>query len=84
MHFLQLDSTLQSEDLHHTRGVARSDFRPLPKILDCSHPLVSGQCLSPNDAGHALTPATHRRLGRPLPCQLANRTQSRPQAESHL
>ena len=45
---------------------------------------MSGQCLSPNDAGHALTPATHRRLGEPLPHQLTNRTQSRPQAESHL
>jgi hypothetical protein len=45
---------------------------------------VSGQCLSPNDAGHALTPATHRCLGRPLPHQQANRMQAPPQVESHL
>ena len=45
---------------------------------------MSGQCLSPNDAGHALTPATHRCLGRPLPHQQANRMQAPPQVESHL
>jgi hypothetical protein len=38
MHFIPSDSGLQSEDLHPARGVARSDLRPLPKILDCSHP----------------------------------------------
>ena len=36
--FLPLDSALQPEGLHRTRGVARSGLRPLPKILDCSHP----------------------------------------------
>ena len=45
---------------------------------------MSGQCLSPSERGHALTPRTHQRLGEPLPRQLANRTQSPPQAESHL
>ncbi len=30
--FLQTDSGLQPEGLHPARGVARSDFRPLPKI----------------------------------------------------
>jgi hypothetical protein len=45
---------------------------------------MSGQCLSPNDAGHALTPATHRCLGEPLPHQQANRMQAPPQTESHL
>ena len=40
--------------------------------------------LSPSEAGHALTPATHHCLGRPLPCQLANRTWAHPQTESHL
>ena len=36
--FLPLDSALQPEGLHRARGVARSGLRPLPKILDCSHP----------------------------------------------
>src|SRR6476660_5616051 len=36
--FLPHDSALQPEGLHRTRGVARSGFRPLPKILDCSLP----------------------------------------------
>ena len=26
------------EGLHPSRGVAPSDFRPLRKVLDCSHP----------------------------------------------
>ena len=30
--------SLHSEELHPPRGVAPSDFRPLRKILDCSHP----------------------------------------------
>ncbi len=29
---------LQPEGLHPARGIARSRFRALPKILDCSHP----------------------------------------------
>jgi hypothetical protein len=29
---------LQPEGLRRARGVARSGLRPLPKILDCSHP----------------------------------------------
>ncbi len=74
MNFIPSDSGLQPEGLHPARGVARSDFRPLPKILDCSHPYVSGQYLSPSGGGHALTPPRHRRLGEPLPHQLANTT----------
>src|SRR6202049_2007511 len=35
---IPLDSALQPEGLHRTRGVARSGLRPLPKILDCTHP----------------------------------------------
>ena len=34
--------------------------------------------LSPNVAVHPLRPATDRRLGRPLPCQLANQTRVHP------
>ena len=45
---------------------------------------MSGQCLSPSETGHALTPATHLSLGEPLPHQQANRTQAPLQAESHL
>ena len=74
LHFLPSDSGLQPEGLHPARGVAWSGFRPLPKILDCSHPQVSGQCLSPSGGGHALTPPTRRSLGKPLPYQQADRT----------
>ena len=45
---------------------------------------MSGQYLSPSGGGHALTPPTHRRLGEPLPHQLANTKQAAPQVESHL
>ncbi len=38
MHLLPTDSDLQPEGLHLARGVAPSGFRPLRKILDCSHP----------------------------------------------
>ena len=44
---------------------------------------MSGQCLSPSEPGHALTPGNHRSLGGPLPHQQANSTQSNLQAESH-
>ena len=83
-HFIPSDSGLQPKGLHPTRGVARSGFRPLPKILDCSHPKVSGQNLRPSRGGRALTPPRHRRLGEPLPHRLANTTQAAPRAESHL
>ncbi len=36
--FFSLKSGLQSENRHPTRGVARSDFRLLPKPLDCCPP----------------------------------------------
>ena len=41
---------------------------------------MSGQCLSPSETGHALTPANHLSLGRPLPHQLANSKQTDPRA----
>ena len=37
--------------------------------------------LSPSLADHPLRPATDRRLGEPLPHQLANRTQAPPEAD---
>ncbi len=36
--FFSLKSGLQSENLHPTRGVARSEFPLLPKPLDCCPP----------------------------------------------
>jgi hypothetical protein len=72
-HFLVPDSSLHSEELHPTRGVAVSDFRPLHNIRYCSPPWRSGQCLSPDVAGQPLSPATRRCLGEPLPHQLADR-----------
>ena len=78
--FVPLDSGLQSEDLHPARGIAGSDFRPLPKILDGSLPEESGQYLSPSVADRPLRPATHHGLGGPLPHQLANGTRAPPQA----
>ena len=41
---------------------------------------MSGQCLSPSETGHALTPANHLSLGRPLPHQQANSKQTAPRA----
>ena len=41
---------------------------------------MSGQCLSPSEPGHALTPGTHLWLGAPLPHQQPNRTQTAPPA----
>ncbi len=40
---------------------------------------MSGQCLSSDVPGHALTPGTRRRLGRPLPHQQADRTWTDPE-----
>jgi hypothetical protein len=41
---------------------------------------VSGPCLSSSVAGHPLRPATRRRLGGPLPRQLADRPRTHPEA----
>ncbi len=76
--FLHPDSSLHPEGLHPTHGVAASDFRPLRNIRYCSPPWRSGQCLSPDVAGQPLSPATRRRLGGPLPHQLADTTQAAP------
>ena len=76
--FLTPDSSLHPEGLPPARGVAGSGFRPLPNIRYCSPPWRSGQCLSPDVAGQPLSPATRRRLGGPLPHQLADTTQAAP------
>ena len=66
--------------LLHSRDMAGSGFRPLSKIPHCCRSKASGPCLSPSVADHPLRPASDRRLGGPLPLQLANRTSVRPAA----
>ncbi len=78
--FFPIESGLHTKMLHPTRGVARSGFPPLPKLLDCCPPWGSCPYLSARDGGHALTPPTYRRLGEPLPHQLANRARAYPEA----
>src|SRR5699024_4613659 len=83
--FFLNNSALRSEDLLRTRGVAPSGFRPLRKIRYCCLPSESGPCLSSSVADHPLRSATHRRLGKPLPYQLANAPQAHPYViEIHL
>ena len=72
--FVPEKRSLQPESLLPSRGVAGSGLRPLPNIPHCCLPYESGPCLSPNVAGQPLSPATDRRLGGPLPRQLANQT----------
>ena len=71
--FFPTESGLQPEGLHPARGVAGSEFPPLPNIPHCCLPEESGPCLSPSVAGRPLRPATRRRLGQPLPHQQADR-----------
>ena len=61
-------------NLHPPRGIAPSGFRPLRKIPHCCLPEESGPCLSPSVADLPLRTARDRRLGKPLPYQLANLT----------
>src|SRR5690625_5937880 len=58
--------------------MAGSGLPPLSNIPLCCLPSESGPCLSPSVADHPLRPATDRRLGRPLPHQLANLTRAHP------
>ena len=76
--FFPRDRSLRSENLHPSRGVAASGFRPLCNIPHCCLPEESGPCLSSNVAVHPLRPATDRRFGEPLPHQLANQTRAHP------
>ena len=78
--FVPPERGLQPEGLHPPRGVAASDFRPLCKIPCCCLPQESGPCLSPSVADRPLRPATRRRLGGPLPLQLADRPRDHPGA----
>ena len=65
--FIPSDRSLRPESLHPSRGIAPSRFRALRKILDCSLPQESGQCLSPSVGDHPLRPPTRHSLGEPLP-----------------
>ena len=60
--------------LRPPRGIAPSSFRSLRKIPHCCLPEESGPCLSPSVADLPLRTARDRRLGKPLPYQLANGT----------
>ncbi len=79
--FFPTERALQPEGLLHSRGMAGSGLRPLSKIPHCCLPWESGPCLSPSVADHPLRPATDRRLGEPLPHQLANPTSAAPKAQ---
>src|SRR5690606_32114902 len=70
--FFPTERALQPAGLLHPRGVAGSGFPPLSNIPHCCLPSESGPCLSPSVPGRPLRPATDRRLGEPLPHQLAN------------
>ncbi len=63
-------------------GNAPSIFHPLHKIPHCYLPQDSGPRLSPSVADHPLRPATDHHLGKPFPHQLANQTQTPPEADS--
>src|SRR4029078_7079425 len=78
--FVSIERSLRPEDLHPPRGVASSGLRPLRTIPHCCLPYESGPCLSPSVAVRPLRPATDRRLGEPLPHQLANRARAPLQA----
>ena len=67
---------LQTKILRPSRGIAPSDFRPLRKIPHCCLPEESGPCLSPSVGDHPLRPPSYHRLGKPLPYQLTNSTQT--------
>ena len=74
------DRGSRPEGLRPSRGIAPSGLRPLRKILDCSLPQESGQCLSPSVGDHPLRPPTRRSLGGPFPRQLADGTRAAPPA----
>ena len=72
--------SLQSLDLHPSRGVAPSGFRPLWKIPHCCLPQEYGPCLSSIVTDHPLRPVIRHSLGKPLPYQQADRMQAPPPA----
>ena len=71
------------QDRLPSRDLAGSGSRPLTNIPHCCLPQESGPCLSTSVGDLPLRTPRHRRLGGPLPRQLANVTHAHPQA-SHL
>jgi len=65
-----------------SHGIAPTIFHPLQKISHCSLLQDSGLRLSPIVADHPLRPTTDCHLGKPFPHQLANQTQTPPEADS--
>ena len=61
-----------------SRDLAGSDSRPLTNIPHCCLPQEFGPCLSSNVGDLPLRTPTHRRLGGPLPRQLANAPHAHP------
>src|SRR5688572_4315737 len=78
--FVPVDRSLRPEDLHPPRAFALTAFRPSRTIPPCYLRQDAGPCLSPSVSVRPLRPDTDRRLGRPLPYQLANQTRAPLQA----
>src|SRR6202044_1388749 len=74
--FVSIERRLRPEGLHPPRGVASSGLRPLRPIPHSCLPSASGPCLSPSVSVRPLRPDTDRRLGEPLPHQLANQARA--------
>ncbi len=70
----RIKAVYNPEGLHPARGMAGSDLHPLPNIPYCCLPWESGPYLSARVGDQPLSSPIDRCLGRPLPCQLANRT----------
>ena len=82
--FLPEKRSLQPIGRLPSRGIAPSGFRPLRKIPHCCLPQESGPCLSSSVSDRPLKPDTDRRLGRPLPHQLANQPRALPKADKSI
>ena len=68
LHVLPNNRVLRSEDLHHSRGVAPSGFRPCGRFPTAASLGVSVPVWPITLSRSAM----HRCLGKPLPYQLAN------------
>jgi len=80
-HALLKEKGFTTYSLHHPRGVAGSDFRPLSKIPHCCLRTKSGPCLSSSVADHPRRPTKDLRLGRLLLYQLPNPPSTHPKAQ---
>src|SRR5690625_7892812 len=57
--FFPNNRVLQSENIHHSRGIASSDLRPLRKIHYCCLTLASVMCLCSRISAHPFRFPTH-------------------------